>query len=177
VCAIRLNSVFDKLCILAIYRSPLGNFNTFLTNFDLILHKFFNFKFNFIMCGEINVNYLAESYKINQLNNILQSFNLSSIVNFPTRIGQNSFSAIDSFLIVNSYLNKFDIIPLINGLSGHDAQLLTIPFAQKHNKDQCMYFKRNINQYTIVVQFLLGNSPASVCYGLTFRNALSVPSS
>ena len=36
VCAIHLNSVYDKLCILAIYRSPLGNFNTFLTNFNLI---------------------------------------------------------------------------------------------------------------------------------------------
>jgi hypothetical protein len=58
VCAIHLNSVYNKLCTLAIYRYPLGNFNT-LTNFDLILHKFFNLKFNFIMCGEINVNYLA----------------------------------------------------------------------------------------------------------------------
>ena len=37
VCAIHLNSLYDKLCILAVYRSPLGNFNTFLTNFDLIL--------------------------------------------------------------------------------------------------------------------------------------------
>jgi hypothetical protein len=36
VCAIHLNSVYDKLYILAIYRSPLGNFNTSLTNFDLI---------------------------------------------------------------------------------------------------------------------------------------------
>ena len=40
VCTIHLNSVCDKLCILAIYRSPLCNLNTFLTNFDLILHKF-----------------------------------------------------------------------------------------------------------------------------------------
>jgi hypothetical protein len=40
VCAIQLKSVYDKLCILAIYRSPLGNFNTFLTNFELILHTF-----------------------------------------------------------------------------------------------------------------------------------------
>ena len=29
-----------------------------------------------------------------------------------------------------------------------------IQFVQKHNKDQCMYFKRNINQYTIA-DFLL----------------------
>jgi len=63
VCAIRLNSVYDKLCILAIYRSPLGNFNTFLTNFDLILHKFFNLKFNFIIFRDINVIYLAELLK------------------------------------------------------------------------------------------------------------------
>jgi len=47
VFAIHLNFVYDKLCILAIYRSPLGNFSTFLTNFDLILHNFFNLRFNF----------------------------------------------------------------------------------------------------------------------------------
>ena len=157
MCAIHLKSAYDKLCILAIYTSPLGNFNNFLTNFDLILHKFFNLKFNCIICEDINVKYLAElqkKKKKNQLDNILQSFNLSSIVNFPNRIGPNSFSTIENFFIDNSYLNKCDIIPLTNGLSDHDAQLLTIQFAQKHNKDQCTYFKRNINQYTIA-DFLL----------------------
>jgi hypothetical protein len=96
VFAVHLNSVCDQLCILAIYRFPLGNFNTFLTNFESILHKFFNLKFNFNMCGDINSNYLVESYKKNQLKNILRSFNLSSIVNFHTRIGPNSFSATDN---------------------------------------------------------------------------------
>jgi hypothetical protein len=46
-CAIHLNSVYDKPCILAIYRSPLGNFNTFLSNFDLNLHKFFKSQIEF----------------------------------------------------------------------------------------------------------------------------------
>jgi len=155
--AIHLDTVYDKLCILPIYRSPLGNFNTFLTNFDLILHKFFNPKCNFTICGGINVNYLVESYKRNQLKNILHSFNFSSIVNFPTRIGPNSFSSIDNVFIDNSYLNKFDTIPLVNGLSDHDAYLLTIQFVQKHNKDQGTYFKRNINQYTIA-DFLLNTA-------------------
>jgi len=63
VCAIHLNSFCDKLCILAIYRSRLGNFSTFLSNSDLILNKFFNLKFNFIICGDININYLVESFK------------------------------------------------------------------------------------------------------------------
>ena len=150
-CAIQLNSKHDKLCILAIYRSPQGNFNTFLTNLDLILHKFFNLNFNFIMCGDINVDRKLQK---TQLNKILQSFNLSSIVNFPTRISSNSVSTIDSFSVDNLYLNKFDITPLMNGFSDHDAQILTLQFDQQHVKDQCKLYKRNINQFTIA-DFLL----------------------
>jgi len=100
----------------------------------------------------------------NQLNSILQSFNLSSIVNFRTWIGPNSLSTIDNVFIDNSYLNKFDIIPIRNGLFDHDAQLLTIRFIQKHNKDRCTYFKRNINQYTIA-DFLLNSAMRPVFEG------------
>jgi hypothetical protein len=63
VCSVHLNPVYDKLSISGINISFLGNFSTFLTNFDLILHKFLNLKFNLIICGDININYLAESYK------------------------------------------------------------------------------------------------------------------
>jgi hypothetical protein len=77
-----------------------------------------------------------------------------NIVDFPTRISSNTFSTNDNFFIDNSYLNKFDISPSINGLSDHDAQMLTIQFAQQHIKDQCMSYKRNINQSTIA-DFLL----------------------
>jgi len=79
----------------------------------------------------------VESYKTNQLDNILHSFNLSSIINVPTRIRPNSFSTIQNVFIDNSYLKKSGIIPLINSLSDHDAQLLTTQFVQKHNKDRC----------------------------------------
>jgi len=57
-----LNSFCGKLCILAIYRSPLDNLGTFLSNFDLIFNRFFNLKFNFIICGDININYLVEIF-------------------------------------------------------------------------------------------------------------------
>jgi hypothetical protein len=91
----------------------------------------------------------VERYKKDQLYNILHSFNLSNIVNVPTRVGTNSFSTTENVYMDNLYLNKFDIIPLINGLSDCDAQLLTIQFVQKRNKDRCTYFKQNFNQYTI----------------------------
>jgi len=62
VCAIHLNSFCDKLHILAIYRSPLGIFTT-LSNINLILNRFFNLKFNFSVCGDININYHVENLK------------------------------------------------------------------------------------------------------------------
>jgi hypothetical protein len=37
--AIQLDSTFNKLCILAIYRSPKGDFTNFLERLDLILGK------------------------------------------------------------------------------------------------------------------------------------------
>jgi hypothetical protein len=41
ICGIQLNYEYDKLCILAVYRSPSGKFKFFLTNLDLVLQKFF----------------------------------------------------------------------------------------------------------------------------------------
>jgi len=79
----------------------------------------------------------------------LQSYNRSGIVKYPTRISLHSFSTIDNFCIDNSYLNKYNIIALINSLSDHDAQLLTLQFAQQHIKDQNISYKRNINWFTV----------------------------
>jgi len=39
-CSIQLDSTFNKLCILAIYRSPRGDFTNFLKQLDLILQNF-----------------------------------------------------------------------------------------------------------------------------------------
>jgi hypothetical protein len=59
VCAIHLNAVYYQLCMVAVYRSPLCNLNTFQNNFGLILHKFFNLNFNFTVCYNIIINYLV----------------------------------------------------------------------------------------------------------------------
>jgi hypothetical protein len=101
-----------------------------------------------VICGDVNVNYLLESHKKTELNRILQSFNLSSIVNFPTRISPNSSSTIDNFFIDNSLISDYDISPSINGLSDHDGQVLKIQFAQQQLNNQSFSYKRNIKQYT-----------------------------
>jgi hypothetical protein len=51
---------------------------------------------------------------------------MTSTVYFPTRIQKNSATAIDNIFIDTSKFDNYVILPKINGLSDHDAQLITI---------------------------------------------------
>jgi hypothetical protein len=95
------------------------------------------------------VNYLSDNKDKSQLNVALHSYNLSSTVTFPTRIGLHSHTANDNVFIDTSSIGKYDLYPLTNRLSDHDAQLLIINKIQKQIKGGHTYFKRNINEYTI----------------------------
>lgn len=66
---------------------------------------------------------------------VLHSYNLASIIKFSTRIGLNFYTAIDDVSINISKIKKYDLYPLANGLSDHDAQLLIINKVQKQIKE------------------------------------------
>jgi hypothetical protein len=68
VCALKLVSTFLNICILVIYRSPVGNFNTFVTQLDKILQMLCAVKSSLTIRGDVNVNCLQESDKKSQLN-------------------------------------------------------------------------------------------------------------
>jgi len=53
-------------------------------------------------------------------------YNLTSKVDFPIRIQNKSSTAIDSIFISTLHFSDFIINLLVNGLSDHDAQPLTI---------------------------------------------------
>jgi hypothetical protein len=130
-----LDSTFNKLCILTIYRSPRGNFTNFFNRLDLILEKLRSNKYNIVICGDVNVNYLIGNNRRCQLDAVLHSYNLAGIVKFPSRYGLNSHTTIDSVFIDTSIIGKYDLYPLINGLSDHDAQLLILNKEQKKEKE------------------------------------------
>jgi len=49
----------------------------------------------------------------------------NSTAKFPTRISNNSCTLIDN-IYINTYRHEFSVHPLINGLSDHDAQIITL---------------------------------------------------
>jgi exonuclease III len=125
-CAIKIKCNKKNICIIAIYRAPSGNFESFFTNMDSILRIVYNPTLHIVMCGDINIDYLSHNAKKDRLNEILITYNLKSVVNFPTRIYKNSVTTIDNIFIDTTKLSSYSISPVLNGLSDHDAQLLTI---------------------------------------------------
>ena len=94
---------------------------------ETIIQLFYIPTLHIIICGDINTNYLMESEKINQLDNLLLSHTLTNIINFPTRV-QNTFAtAVGNVFIDISQFVSYTIASILSGLSDDDddgAQLL-----------------------------------------------------
>jgi len=126
VCAVKIHLDTKSVCIIAIYRAPSGNFDLFLSKLDAVLRNLYTATLEYILCGDINIDYLTDSDRKSQLDALLTTYNLTSRVNFPTRIQKNSATAIDNIFIDMSRMGNYTISPLINGLSDHDAQFITL---------------------------------------------------
>ena len=124
VCAVRLKITPIQLIILAIYRSPSGNFTNFLKNLDSILNTCHSNKVEFVICGDININYLENGNKRQQLDALLQTYNLTGTVSFPTRKSKASTTNTDNRFITRT--KNYNINPHINGLSDHETQIITV---------------------------------------------------
>jgi hypothetical protein len=106
-----------------------------------MVHKRLWEKLYFTLILAINTTILIAS--------LLASYHLTSTVDFPTRVSNTLATAIDN-IFINRNINKtFSIIPLPNGLSDHDAQLLTLSRAHFLNFSSSSVTRQLINDHTI----------------------------
>jgi exonuclease III len=125
ICAILLVTKTSNLIILSLYRAPSGDVKEFQMRLDAILKYLYSPKSEFIVCGDININYVNENNHKQQVNSLLKTYNLSHTINFATRTQNSSSTAIDNIFIDSTRLSSSCTSPIVNGLSGHDAQFLT----------------------------------------------------
>ena len=126
ICAAKLHLLSGEICIVTIYRSPSGDFQYFIDNLEKILSMIYSNNTEIIICGDFNVNYLTDLTHKQLLDLLLASYDLSSTVQFPIRIQNNSYSAIDNIFINTHKFCDFSVSPIINRLSDHDAQNIII---------------------------------------------------
>jgi len=147
IAAVKLKFPKKNVIAFCVYRAPIGDLDYFLKQLDIILNSLHNPKTEFILCGDLNNNYIGTNNKKTQLNNLLSTYNLTGIVHFPTRITNTSISSIDNIFVDSR--NNYTIKPYINGLSDHDAHLLKLNnLAQPIGIIKPIY-TRSINKHAI----------------------------
>ena len=126
ICAVKIHFEPFKLIIFCVYRAPTGNLNLFFKLLENILNKFAQPNVTFLICGDININFLVKSNAASKLLTLMNTHNLSQIVDFPTRRNNNKGTLIDAIFVDTSIYNQIQIKPLINGLSDHNAQIICL---------------------------------------------------
>jgi exonuclease III len=71
--------------MITLYTAPAGNSDYSLNKLDHILNSLSKYNKEFIICGDINVNYLENKSRKVQLDDMLRMYNLKSMVYLPTR--------------------------------------------------------------------------------------------
>ena len=153
-CALKLDFLTINVCIITVYRSPNGNFQYFIIGLDNIILKIYKPDVQLIICCDIKINYLIESEEKQELNNALNSYNLVSIISFPTRFKNSSRSAIDNIFLDTTQFGRYKTCSMVNGLSDHDAQALELYVANlnsKRNKHKTVIIRKiyfnSINEF------------------------------
>jgi hypothetical protein len=146
ICAVKLHFSSQAVVIVSVYRSPVGRFSYFLNNLEIALNHIYDNSINIILCGDFNINYLTANHNKQLLDSLLTSYNLYSTVDFPTRICNDSNTAIDNILINIFKDDSFSVYPLINGLSDHDAQVIRLSNFKIPDNKNALYVYRKINR-------------------------------
>ena len=109
-----------------------------------------------MICGDININYVENCNKRQQLDALLQTYNLIGTVSFPTCKSKASSTTIENIFITRT--KNYIINPHINGLSDHEAQIIMIENTVLTNQTNKIITKRDINDQSILeFQLLLSH--------------------
>lgn len=123
ISAIKLTINYINYCIICLYRAPNTDVNMFLSKLDECLNLALNLNVHkIIICGDLNINYLCKNNDTIGLEDIITSFNIHPVFNEPTRIVNNSITAVD-YILTNFNVRDKNII--FTGISDHSAQKIT----------------------------------------------------
>lgn len=124
-CVIRIENERSNVFVINIYRSPNGHFDDFIMRLDEVLNKTCNGRGYCILCGDLNINFLARGPHLETLKDIFESFGLHQTLLEPTRIftninGTTSSTGID-YLVTDLSRDSYACSLIECGLADHLA--------------------------------------------------------
>lgn len=127
----------ENYLITCIYRPPSQNVTQFVNSVEDFFSQVVPVYDHVIFLGDINIDFLQNSQPKKKLLNIFHSFDLSQIINKPTRINlnQDTESLIDIIVIKNGLdCQESHTIPISDTITDHNLiyALFRTPIKHKH---------------------------------------------
>jgi hypothetical protein len=172
ICAVRYQLKSFKLIILCAYRPLTGNLKQFYVLLEKILNYILKPSLTFLVCGDLNINLLSNCNEATKLLTLMKTYNLTQIVDFPTRITYCTETLLDVTFVDTTICPETESIPFINGVSDHDARITCLH--QINIAPQKVVQKRKLrlfnNHTTDYFQDLLKNETWEQIYDSTCVN-------
>jgi exonuclease III len=118
-CGVRNN----KLMVFCIYRPPSGDLETFFDRLENTLSRHCLKDRKIVLCGDLNIDLTKTNNCSRRLRDILTTHNIFNKVDFQTRVTSTSSSLLD---VMCTNIEDTDCYPIDNGLSDHNAQILSL---------------------------------------------------
>lgn len=143
-CIIEISA--SKLIVICIYRTPDSDLNIFVRNMNVILDYFKSKNREVAIVGDLNIDFLKEVIDY-RLNNLLTTFGIEAAVKEPTRITENTKTALDQILVnkdtIKCKVNVFD-----SGFPDHQAQLFSLTDLTERPSKPNIVYRENKYQYS-----------------------------
>jgi len=119
--------------IVCIYRSPDSKLWIFLKNLELIMQTIHSRNKKPLLCGNWNLNFMADNRRLQELQNLLESYDMINTVRSLTRITPSTEYLID-VIIINKDNPVLSASVVDLGFSDHLAQILRINTGERNRR-------------------------------------------
>jgi endonuclease/exonuclease/phosphatase (EEP) superfamily protein YafD len=174
---IRISFSFSEcksIFLIGIYRSPSGNFSSFMERLDTLLNFIRCPDSSYILMGDFNVDSLISSNRLTELSSLMSSFGLKMLTtNVPTRIQGSSISAIDH-VITDLGTDCCSVSMLNHAISDHYGQKILVNRRKQINRYPVM--KRNLskNNLNILSHRLSSVNWDRICSGRSLEGMITL---
>jgi hypothetical protein len=106
-------------------RSPDGDFSTFLRSLELVIQKAQARNKRLILCGVWNINFMQESVRLHDVQELVSLHNLVNRVRSPTRVTKDMVSLIDVIITTKDSIGELATV-VDFGYSDYRAQIMKL---------------------------------------------------
>ena len=110
---------------MCVYRTPDGDFSTFLRSLESVIQKVQARNKWLILCGDWNTNFMQESVRLRDMHELLSLHNLVNTVRSSTRVTKDIVSLIDVIITNKDSIGKLATVMDL-GYLDHKAQILQL---------------------------------------------------